>query len=284
MYIGLALLSALLYGAGDFFGGLAARRIAPLLLGFLTHAVVIVPMFIVATFISAPHLRAVDLGWGAAGAAAGGFGVVLLYKGLAIGPMSVVSPLTAVIAAAVPVLFGLFIGAGPSAVQSLGILLALVAIVLITRADSSVNGGGSVLLSTVVVAGFAGLGFGFYFIALERTSSGSGLWPIAVGRIASALMFAALVARNPAVRKTFASLRGKVIAFTLAAAFGDVAANTLYLLAVRRGNLAVAAVLSSLYPASTVLLAGRFLHERLNRPQRTGLAVAAVAIGLVAGG
>jgi uncharacterized membrane protein len=284
MYIGLALLSALLYGAGDFFGGLGARRIAPLLLGFLTHVVVIVPMFVVATFIAAPHLRPVDLAWGAAGAIAGGLGVVLLYRGLAIGPMSVVSPLTAVIAAAVPVLFGVLIGDGPSRVQTLGIVLALLAIVLMTRADSSADHGQSVLPSTVVVSVLAGLGFGFYFIALERTSSGSGLWPIAVGRVASGSMFAVLIACNHSARKTFASLRGKVIGFTLAAAFGDVAANTLYLLAVRRGNLAVAAVLSSLYPASTVLLAGRFLHERLNRPQRIGLAIAAVAIGLVAGG
>jgi uncharacterized membrane protein len=284
MYIGLALLSALLYGAGDFFGGLGARRIAPLLLGFLTHAVVIVPMFVVAAFIAAPHVRGADLGWGAAGAVAGGLGVVLLYKGLAIGPMSIVSPLTAVVAAAVPVLFGVLIGEGPSRVQTMGIFLALVAIVLMTRGASSTDGGGSVLPSTVLFSVVAGLGFGFYFIALERTSSASGLWPIAIGRVASASMFAVLVARNPSARKSFASLRGKVIGFTLAAAFGDVAANTLYLLAVRRGNLAVAAVLSSLYPASTVLLAGRFLHERLMRSQRMGLAVAAVAIGLVAGG
>ena len=191
MAIVLALLSSVLYGAGDFLGGLSARRLPPLVIGLASHLTVIVPMFVLASLVASTNVRAVDLGWGAAGAIAGGLGVVLLYRGLAVGPMSIVSPLTAVVAASVPVLFGLARGERPSVLQWLGISLALIAIVFMTRVSDANGSTTSVATSTVFVSMLAGLGFGFYFIALERTSPSSGLWPIAAGRVASACMFAA---------------------------------------------------------------------------------------------
>ena len=284
MAIALALLSSLLYGAGDFFGGLSARRLPPLVIGLASHVAVIAPMVLLAFFVTATNVRPVDLAWGVAAAVAGGLGVVLLYRGLAIGPMSIVSPLTAVVAASVPVLFGLARGERPSMLQWLGIGAALIAIVFMTRVSDAGGSTTSVAASTVFISMVAGLGFGFYFVALERTSPDSGLWPIAAGRVASSCMFAVVVALNPRARSALAKLHGGVLPLVLAAAAGDVGANTLYLLAVRRGDLSIVAVLSSLYPASTVLLAGRFLHERMNSTQRVGLGIAAVAIALVAGG
>lgn len=289
MAVLLALASALIYGAGDFFGGLTARRIPPFLVVLVSHAIVVIPMLVMAALIGAERFDQTDLAWSLAGAIGGALGVALLYRALAAGPMSVVSPITALVAAVLPVIVGSVFDEAPSVAQAIGIVLAFGAIVLVSRGDTS-GETDQVAVSTMLAAGAAGVGFGVFFIALAQTGDESGLWPIAVGRVASAALFALVLFATPRTwrvpRFSARQWRGDPVAFVfvLLAAAGDLAANVLYLIAVRKGDLAIVSVLSSLYPASTVVLARVALREQMVPSQLIGLACAVGAVGLVAAG
>ncbi len=286
MAVVLALISSAVYGIGDFFGGLTARRLPPLVVGFITHAMVVIPMVIVASLIGAESFTQHDIAWSAGAAVAGEFGVVLLYRGLAVGPMSVVSPVAAVVSTAIPVFVGALTDVQPRTVQWLGISIAVLAIVLVSQGEESSSKSGGpvkVQLSTLLASIGAGAGFGLFFVALAQTGEGSGLWPIAFGRMVSSSLFALVVLAT--VRPLRGITLGKqVVGLAALTAAGDLGANAAYLLAVRRGDLALVSVLSSLYPASTVLLARIALGERLRGRQQLGLGIATVAIVLVAGG
>ncbi len=219
---------------------------------------------------------AADLGWGAAAGLAGAAGLVLFYRALATGVMSVVAPVTALTAAAVPVVGGLALGERLPPWATAGIVLALVAVVLVAAE------GGLPTLRAARSAGLlpalaAGVGFGVFFVLLDRTRPESTLWPLVAARSVSVGMVV-LVAL--AVR---ASLRvsGRTPVLIVVAGVLDMAANALFLLATQQGQLAITGVLASLYPVSTVLLAQLVLRERLVRAQLAGLATAAVAVVLI---
>lgn len=297
MAVILGLASAAVYGTADFFGGLATRRagsLAVVVWSQLTGLIILIAA-VVAIGSAAP--RASDLWWGAAGGLGGGAGVILLYRGLAIGRMSVVAPTTAVGAAALPVLVGIALGDRPGVGALLGVVVALVAIVLV----SSVRGHGDVaatpaptvpLVSSagpatgvrarmgerpgIAEAIGAGIGFGFFFTFLGQASGDAELWPLLAAR--SSVLVAAGAA---AVTRT--SLRAPAGSWPLIALVGvlDMTANLLYLFAERRGLLSLVAVLVSLYPAATVLLARVVLSERLSRMQLVGLVAAAAGIVLI---
>jgi drug/metabolite transporter (DMT)-like permease len=221
------------------------------------------------------ELRAHDLGFGGAGGLAGAVGVVLLYRALAIGPMSVVAPITGLLAAAVPVVAGVAEGDRPSTANGVGMAVALAAIVLV-----SAEGGGSLRPSDrrgVVLALGAGLGFGVFFVALSHTADGAGTWPLLAARVASVSALGGLALLGRVDHEVPAGVR------LPAAGAGalDVAANLLYLLAVRRGLLSVVSVLTALYPVSTVVLARLVLKERFLRVQQVGMAFAVVAVVLL---
>jgi drug/metabolite transporter (DMT)-like permease len=277
MAVVLALASAVVYGVADFCGGVASRRAAAAAVVALSQAAGLVVVALLLPWLGGAPAPA-DLAWGAAAGVAGGAGLLLFYRALATGVMSVVAPVTAVSAAALPVLGGLALGErlGPAAVAGIG--LALVAVVLVA-AEGGLSSLRSARPATVAPALAAGAGFGLFFVLLERTGDDAGLTPLVSSRVVSVLVVGILALA------TVRSVRvpGRVLPVVLAAGVGDMAANALFLLATQAGGqLAVTGVLASLYPVSTVVLAQVLLRERLAGAQQVGLAVAAAAVVLIA--
>jgi uncharacterized membrane protein len=278
MAIVLALSAAFAYGSADFVGGLAARRTSPLLTAFGSQITGLVVLLVAMPFLghAAPSPR--DFAFGAVAGVFGGAGIVLLYRALAAGPMSVVAPTTALAASVVPILAGVVLGERPGPVAFVGIAVSLVAVVLITRervSEHHQRAGRQVL----ALALGGGAIFGLFFVFLHQTGSGAGLWPLVAARFTSVPLLALLVIRQEGVRSLeLPRLNSPVIVSgTL-----DMAANICYLIALRHGMLAVVAALTGLYPASTIVLAQSQLRERLHLPQVIGLGVAACAAVLIA--
>ncbi|MGY1697808.1 EamA family transporter [Geodermatophilus sp. SYSU D00814] len=277
MALVLALASAVVYGMADFCGGIASRRAAAATVVAISQAAGLVLVALLLPWLGGEPAGA-DLVWGAVAGIAGGAGLLLFYRALATGVMSVVAPVTAVSAAALPVLAGLALGERLGAAAAVGIVLALAAVVLVS-AEGGLSSLRSARLGSVGPALAAGAGFGLFFVLLERTGDDAGLAPLAAARVVSVLLVGALALG------TVRSLRvpRRVLPVVLLAGVGDMAANALYLLATQAGGqLAITGVLASLYPASTVVLAQLVLRERLAGAQRAGLAVATAAVVLIA--
>jgi drug/metabolite transporter (DMT)-like permease len=282
----LALLSAVAFGAGDFFGGLATRRLPAAAVVLRAHVVGFIGLLVVAPFIGDADPAVSDAVIGAAGGLAGGIGVLLLYRGLARGVMSVVAPITAVLSAVVPVAYGLATGERPSAVALVGVPLALVAVALLAREprddDERTHG---MTRGDLLTALGAGLAFGVFFVALDATSDDAGLWPIVSGRVASVALFSVVALVSVASRAGQGRVwQGTTPALIVGAGVLDSGANALFLVATQEGLLTLVAVLGALYPASTLLLARLVLGERLARPQRVGVLLAGAAVVLVTAG
>ncbi|HYK52823.1 MAG TPA: DMT family transporter [Candidatus Eremiobacteraceae bacterium] len=275
----LALAAAAVYGAGDFFGGLATKRdsvftVVPLtgLFGLAT-ALIAVPVFSP----GAPSVR--DLELGALVGLFGGIAIACLYRGLAIGSMSVVAPITAVIAAVVPVGYGLMVGERPSAIVITGIVLAIGAVGLISSSShEDVSGRAEPSRAGLLEAFLAGCGFGLLYVFLSQTSRG--MWPLVAARVVSvaSIGLVALVLRR------FTTPAPKSIRTMACSGILDMGGNVLYLLSLRYTLISVAAVITSLYPASTVMLARMVLGEKLGRLQWIGVGCAVVGIALIAHG
>jgi drug/metabolite transporter (DMT)-like permease len=288
MAILLGLGAALTYGAADFLGGLVSKRTGVFGVVLLSQLAGAVVLAVVVPIFERDPATSGALVWGAASGVAGGVGVLALYRGLAIGRMSVVAPTTGVIAAAVPVLAGLLLGERPSAVALLGAGVALVAVALVSRAPEAAPVGQAAAsppppaatrsgLSEALVAGCA---FGAFFILLSRAGDDAGLWPLVGTRIGSLTTVVAMaLLMRESLRPAPGTLRLIAVAGVL-----DIAANLLFLLATRVGLLSLVAVLTSMYPGATVVLARVVLDERLARLQVVGLGCAAMAVVLIAGG
>ncbi|MEV0164840.1 DMT family transporter [Nonomuraea fuscirosea] len=274
MTVILATACAIVYGTADFFGGLATRRAQVLSVVTLSQlaglALILGLLPLLPGVYSDPALA-----WGLAAGLSGAAGLVLFYRALATGVMSVVAPTTAVTSAALPVVFGLAAGERPRAWALVGVALALGSVLLVSQDKS---GGGRGSLASVLVALAAGAGFGGFFILLSMAPHESGLWPLVGARLSSVSMVAllALLTRR-ALRPGPGSLHIIVAAGVL-----DMAANVLYLLAQQDGLLSLVAVLVSLYPASTLLLANRVLGERLRPVQLGGVLCALASVALIA--
>lgn len=271
----LALGSSLAYGCADFFGGLGARKAH-----VLRTVMIAAPASLVVELILWPVLGAEfsagAVAWGAASGVASAAAFVLLYRTLAIGPMNVLSPVTALVSAAIPVAVGLAQGERLAAAGLIGLPLALAAVVLVSAGPGvgAVRPSGKALL----LAFGAGAAIALQLTFLHQAPADSGVAPLIVGRTVSSAMTltaAILLHRRLGPEKP---------AFGLSVAAGalDSVANLLFLLAVRNGDLAVVAVIVALYPAATVLLARRVLAERLHRGQLIGLGIAAIAVALLA--
>ncbi|MGH9184584.1 MAG: EamA family transporter [Acidimicrobiales bacterium] len=275
----LAFGAAVVWGAGDFMGGVASRRVPAIGVVLVSHFAGLALVVAVIPLLPEADLEPADVAWGAAAGLAGGVGVALLYRALADGAMSVVAPVTSLWAAALPVLVSVPLGERPSPIAVVGIGVALVAIRLITREPRGLEVAAQGARVRLLAMG-AGASFGVFFLFLDQTSSESGLWPLVGARTASVALFAvaALVART-----SLAGIRPEATTIVAAGVF-DMAANVLFLLATQRGLVAVVAVVGSLYPASTVLLARLVLAERLRRPQVVGVGCALLAAGLIAAG
>lgn len=296
MAVVLGLLVSLTYGAGDFFGGLATKRAraGAVVLGSFALSTVLLALTTGVWWLigSLPAPRGRDLALGAATGVVAPVALGLLYHGLAVGRMSVVAPITAVLAALVPFTWGLATGDRPGALALAGVVAALVAVGFISgapeHADSLREPGEASLRSdrgVVAVAAAAGMGFGVVYVLLGSTTDEPGLWPLMVARPLAVLLAAsalAMVARNRH-RSMAHELLAPVGARPLVAAAGvlDVGANTIYLAATRHGLLSIVAVLSSLYPVATVVLARVFLGERLHRQQVAGLVLAGAGVAAI---
>jgi drug/metabolite transporter (DMT)-like permease len=273
----LALAASLMYGVSDFVGGLASRRERAVVVLVVSYPV---GMALMAALLPADpgRLGLAALGWATAAGVCGAGGVVLLYRGLAAGPMGVVAPLTALASAVVPVGFGVALGDRPPPIAYLGVAVALLSVALVSRGPGDELAAVPVVPRTVLTALAAGAGFGLYFVLLARAPASSGLWPLLVSRGASSLVVLAMAAAAGLVRRPAAG----VVWLALVAGALDAAANAAYLVAVRHGMLALVAVLVALYPASTILLAAAVLRERTGTAQRLGLAAAAASVALIA--
>jgi drug/metabolite transporter (DMT)-like permease len=289
----LAALSASLWGSADFMGGLASRRNLPLTVTWLSQIIGLLSIVAAAVVMAETRVVAADLWWGAAAGAAGALGLLLLYAALATGPMTVVAPTTAVCAAVVPVVAGLVEGERPSAAALVGMLLALPAIVLVAgggaEAPEAVVGHQRAQPKVVGQALVSGLMFGLFFVFIDRAGSGAGMWPLVGARVASVSLLCIAVAaygirQRRAVEPARLGAARSDLPLVVGAGVLDVAANAFFVLATREGALSQVAVISSMYPAATVVLARVALRERFSRAQLAGLVLAAVAIGLVAYG
>ncbi|MBV6393754.1 MAG: hypothetical protein KPEEDBHJ_02998 [Anaerolineales bacterium] len=272
------LLSALSWGAGDFTGGLASRRVGAIRAVFYASVIGLM-VAIGAAIVSREPVPAIKA-WGFAFSAGlfGCLGLILLYAAMERGAMSIAAPVSALLAAALPVLVGLATEGLPDFLTVLGFGFALLAVWLISSDGSGLKETLS-HLSDLRLPLLAGLGFGGYFVLMhEATSGGATFWPMVLSRTASVLMLLVYML----VTKTSFRIEDRS-ALPVIGLNGvlDLCGNGFFILAAQAGRLDVASVLSSLYPGSTVVLASVFLRERLTRNQWIGILSALTAIALM---
>jgi drug/metabolite transporter (DMT)-like permease len=283
MAVLLGLLVAVTYGTGDFLGGLAARRVPVLWVVFLSHALAAVLVVAVVALDSGSDPQQQDIVIGIVAGVVGMVSVALFYQGLALGRMGVVAPITAVVSAIVPVTWGLAFGERPSALALLGVALAIGSVAVISSQSPTLDHAPETRSRTpLLLAMAAGLGFGAFFVLYANTTDDSGMWPLLASRWTSATLLALVFAFIPRVRRD-APTRQSVPLIAGTGVF-DAAANAFFLLASREGLLSIVGPISSLYPASTVLLARGVLHERFHRVQLVGLSIAIIGVVLIAAG
>ncbi|HKF33748.1 MAG TPA: EamA family transporter [Jatrophihabitantaceae bacterium] len=275
MVVVFALLAAVIYGTGDFVGAFASRHrsaITVLLYAYPVGALLMLALL--PAFAGPLDARTALLGVG--GGIGGMVGVIVMYSLMARAPMNIISPVTAVLAAVVPVGFGLLVGERPHLSAWLGIAIGLIAVMFVSYTSDD-HPHGPIGIRILALACLSGVGFGVYFICLARANHDSGLWPLVISRLTSAALIVPL-ARG---RRVAQPLSGRVLFLAVLAGVLDASANLFFLLASRHGLLSVASVITSLYPAMTVLLAVLVLHEHTGRLQRIGLAMAATSIVLI---
>jgi uncharacterized membrane protein len=273
------------WGVSDFLGGLTSRRADELLVAALSQVAGVLVLALVlplTTGVVSPEA----LLWGALAGLGGAGGLVAYFRALAIGPMGVTAPVAALVGAGVPVTAGLLLGERPGALAYLGIAVGLLATVLVTRQTADPDGPTASDLATadptrlrrgVLWAALGGGLFGCFFVGLDMTPADSGLWPLLGARAGGLTLLVGLLAlRRPALPAR------SVARVALGSGVLDMAANTLFLLAVREGLLVLVSVLTSLYPVGIVLLARGVLKERLGRTQWMGVGLALAASALIA--
>jgi drug/metabolite transporter (DMT)-like permease len=261
--------AALAWGAGDFGGGLVSRRTAVygvVMLAQLTGMAIAIVLAIVR---SEPIPTGMDLVWCGLAGVLGGIGITALYRGLAVGRMGIVAPVTGILAAVIPVTAGIVLEGLPAPLVLAGIALALVAVVLVSRQED--EEGGRAGLTEALVGGVA---IGLFGLTIAQISDGHVFGALTLIRSTQALLVAAVVVVTRAAWRPSRSLVLPIMAVGVL----DMAGNGFYLLGVQSGALAIAAILSSLYPVTTVILATVVLKERVTRDHAIGIGLAAVAI------
>ena len=265
-----AALGSVLYGSADFFGGLAAKRVSAAVVSFFSSLAGLAVLLVGLPFTpGAPHSS--DLLWGVAAGASGALGATLIYRALAIGPMSVASPVLCIVALCLPVIVGFALGERPLPIALIGIALAPIAVALLAQSGSPEDAPGRTAGRRVLwPAILAGLAAGFFLVLIARVRIGSGLLPLIVSRCTALTALGLWLA----IRRESAIPSAPVRTVTLSAGALDSLSTIAYVAAVQRGSLAVVSVLVSLAPATSVLLARAVLAERWSVPQRWGLALA----------
>ncbi len=270
--IALGLASAACWGAGDFCGGLASKR-THVYSVIITSQIVGVGLLIGLALAFGEAVPSPDqLALGGAAGFAGAIGLLALYRALATGRMGVAAPIAAIVGAAMPVIVGAIIDGVPGGLQLLGFAVALLAVWLITQAPDA-----TLRLRELTLPLVAGLAFGVFFVLIGLIREGTVFWPLVAARCTSlgALLIIATLSHQPRLAER-SHWRLVVLVGVM-----EVGGNAFYALAGQTGRLDVAAVISSLYPATTVWLAWVILKERLSRPQLIGVVAALAAIVLI---
>lgn len=268
----LGLFAAITWGAADFNGGLASKRSNPFGVVAVAHALSLGALLSLALLTGEALPPAVDLLWGGAAGLCGAVGLAILYRALAGGRMSVAAPVSALLAAALPVAVGLLTEGHPGAWTLLGFALALSAVWLISGGSRS-----SLRSAAVGEPAIAGLAFGGFLVFINHASGASLLWPLVAVRIVSV---SSLLVYAAATRQPWIPRRESLVPLLLSSLL-DTVGNAAYALSARTGRLDVAAMLSALYPGTTVLLAWVVLKERISRPQAAGILLGLGAIILL---
>jgi drug/metabolite transporter (DMT)-like permease len=282
--VALSLASAAIWGTSDFVGGIAARRLPSPAVVTLSHSLSLVVLVSLALIHASKWPDMQSVVYGVLAGLACGTGVMVLYKALALGGMGLTAAVSGVLAAVLPVLWAFATEGLPRRPQIAGIVLAAAAIWMIARAPGS-----PASKQAIVLGAASGASFGFLYIFLKLAGRGGVLWPLACSRMAS--MTLAAIITWIGVRRLGAEQRDAkpalawpgwaVLGLIAIAGIFDASGNTFYTVATRLGRLDIAAVLSSLYPASTILLAAVLLKERTTRSQAAGMVLALVAVVLI---
>ena len=277
--VALALGASLAWGVSDFYAGLQSRRLPLLTVLAVSQAVglAVIALIVAARGHGPPSAGPLALAAGSALAGLGG--LAAFYRGLAVGAMSVVAPVSAT-AAAIPVAYGLATGDRPTALQAAGMASALVGVILASREEDPERGRGTRLAAGFGLALIAALGFGTFFVAIGRASDHGPLWAILANRVAGvALLWTLVGLRRPKLGLGRGS-GGPLAAIGCL----DMGANAGYALATTEGLVSLVAVLASLYPAVVIALAHLVLGERIRPSQRVGVAAALAGVAMIAAG
>lgn len=269
----LALTSAFVWGSGDFSGGIAARRNSPVQVLALASLAGLLALLGLMWFRGEGLPTWSGMGWSAAAGAAGALGIASLYRGLATGNAALIAPTAGVVGALVPVLFGAITTGLPAFNQQIGFGLGLIGIWLVTQIPSAQRISARRGLESALLAG---IGFGCFFVLIAQVESGKYFSPLVIAKTISLLLALLLLGIRhqsmPAIHTN---------PFALVAGILDAGGNVFYLIAKEYTRLDVAAVLSSMYPATTVLLAGLLLQERMSRAQGLGVFICIIAVALI---
>ncbi|GAA3577808.1 hypothetical protein GCM10022197_38910 [Microlunatus spumicola] len=289
LFVVLAGLSGLVWGVGDFAGGKATQRADALRVVWLSKLASL-PLLALYLVLLPTGADLGGLAWGALAGLFGAVGVIVFYRALSAGAMTVVAPVASVTSAAIPVVVGLASGERPSPVALAGVTCALVAIALVSLAPPRPGVVSVVTGRLVGQAVLAGVGFALFFVLLARANvaagGDAGLWPVGSAQLAALVLtgLLVLVARARSRDAGGGSWpRGWSLVWTAVAGPFDMTANALYLVATRYGDLSLVAPLAALYPVTTVLLALAVDRERLRPLQVVGLVLALAALLLVSG-
>jgi len=278
----LALAAAFGYGLGDFIAGMVSRRLHYAVVAVISGIAALVTTVVAIALLSPTSATQSALAWGAVSGIGTALGTLALFRGLGRGRMGVVAPVSGVTAAAIPVVVGVVIGDRPGLIAWVGVALAVLAIWLVSaEADTAASEAEGPRLATSVSDGFlAGVGFAILFIGLNFAGDGSGLWPVLASELAALVAFAAaFLMALPSVERRRPATRD----LGMGALVGVIGAGSsiAYFLATTAGLLSIVTVLTSLYPAVTVILAIVVAHESVGRRQSLGLGLACVAIALI---
>jgi drug/metabolite transporter (DMT)-like permease len=262
------------WGASDFLGGVGARRVNAFLFTAIVHSSGLVVVGTLALMTRSPFPGNASLGWSLIAGSVAGLALALFYRSLASGNMGLVAPVAAVLGAAIPTIVTAFAAGFPGYRHVLGFILAGIGVWLISRIEGSAG-----RPEGIGMAVLAGIGFAGFYLCIHRAGNASALWVAACSRFASLLVTGAFVLFGRHLR----AVPAPVLTIALLAGILDITGSIVFIRAAQIGRLDTAVVLSSLYPAVTVVLARVFLHEHFSRARTIGMVAALVAVPMIAG-
>ncbi|WP_197518767.1 EamA family transporter [Mycobacterium sp. ACS1612] len=273
-----ALTSAFGYGVSDFIGGLASRRVAALRVVLVSYPLALLILTVLATIVGGQVDHRAVL-WGGLCGVTQAFGIWWFYAALGSGPISVVSPLTAILVAGIPVGAGLALGERPGLTAAAGVVVALIAVVLVSRQATDEDATPHRFTPTVAwLTVGSGVAFGLNFVMIHQAPASAELWPLVFARLSASVLMFVIAAVSANLRPP----TGTPLKLAVLAAVLDATANIAMLLALHASLLSLAGVLMSLYPAVTVMLAIVVLRERVTVWQAVGMVLTVVAVAMIA--